>query len=80
MSANLNEFTGEQLTTAISLFRERMDELNSKIEILRTFEDGETKSELLQVCYGDFDTFQLWVVQMENAREEVVRRETVNLN
>lgn len=80
MSANLNEFTGEQLTTAISLFRERLEDLNGKIEMLRTFEDSDMKNELLQVCYGDFDTFQLWVVQMENAREEVVRRETVNLN
>ena len=80
MSTNLNEFTGEQLTAAIALFRERLDDLSGKLDMLTTFEDSELKTELMKICNDDFNTFQLWLVQLENAREEVVKSETVNLN
>jgi len=80
MSANLNEFTGEQLTSLIAVCRERMEDLSGKLDMLTTFEDSELKTELMKICNDDFDTFQLWAVQLENAREEVIKKETVTLN
>lgn len=80
MSANLNEFTGAQLTALISLCREKMDDLSGKMDIVSTFKESNTKTQLMQICIDDFDTFQLWAVQLENAREEVVKKEIITLN
>ena len=75
MIANLSDFSSEELLFSSILFKEKMDECNSKIELIMKFQDSLTKTELLFHWMGQRDKASLWLTQIDTALLLVKERE-----
>lgn len=73
----LTHFTVEQLDYAIAMFTDCMDDLAHKMDLVQPFDGEYLKVELLETVTKEFAIAQLWRVQLENARKEVLDMDKV---
>jgi hypothetical protein len=80
METKLTDFTSKNLLFASMLFKEKLDDCNSKIELIMKFQDTLTKTELLFHWMGERDKASLWLTQIDTALIEVKQQEIINSN
>lgn len=82
MSANLNEFTTEQINELLTVISARQSDLNYKSYELnhRLHEDSGIRKQLNAEYSRIYDIMVLWETQLRNALEEVVRMDIERSN
>lgn len=80
MSTLLTDFTSKELLFASMVFKSKLDDCNSKIELIMKFQDSLTKTDLLFHWMGERDKASLWLTQIDTALLIVKEIEMANSN
>jgi len=82
MSANLNEFSIEEINELITVIEEKQSDLHHKTNELsnRFPEDSEIRNDLFIEYSRIYDIMILWEAQLRNALAEIVKRDTIQSN
>jgi hypothetical protein len=82
MSANLNEFSIEEINELITVIEEKQGDLNHKSYELkyRLTEDSSIRKQLNAEYSRKYDILILWEAQLRNALAEIVKRDTIQSN
>ncbi len=82
MSANLNEFSIEEINELITVLEEKQGDLNHKsYELNHTLNEESSIRIKLNCEYSRiFNIMVLWETQLRNALVEIVKRDTIQSN
>jgi len=70
-NTKLNEFEPNQLNELLFVVDDKIKEINGKIQAVSNFEDGPIKHDIENALNKAFNTFVLWKVQLEMAKNDI---------